>query len=256
MRSPIKYFGSKYYMRKEILNHFPSTYKLYVEGFGGGGSILFSKEPTPLEVYNDLYDYVYSLFKCIQDKELFDKLYHRLSLTYYHKKIRDESKEFVKNNKFDDILNKAYYFLLYNRMSFNGNGSFSRILQIRKNMPKSARDLLAMIENLPYIHERLSKVIIENLHIIDLIKKYDKNNTFFYLDPPYLQETKSSTASYEETMTDKEHVEMLELIKNSKGKFLISGYESNLYNNYLKEFELIKFKPNKKGKIECLWRNY
>ena len=54
MKSPIKYYGGKSYMTNIIIDHFPKEYEVYVEGFGGGASVLFQKEKTSLEVYNDL----------------------------------------------------------------------------------------------------------------------------------------------------------------------------------------------------------
>jgi len=64
-------------------------------------------------------------------------------------------------------------------------------------MSKSVSDYLSMIDYLPQIHNRLSSVIVENRDIFELIPKYDSKETFFYLDPPYVHETRSSTTSYE-----------------------------------------------------------
>lgn len=73
MRSPIKYFGGKVYMMGEIQAHFPKDIKdfVFIEGFGGGGSAIFSKEPYGVEIYNDIDKNVYALFKVISNKELF-----------------------------------------------------------------------------------------------------------------------------------------------------------------------------------------
>lgn len=40
-------------MTKIILSHFPQDYDIYVEGFGGGASVLFEKEQKGIEIYND-----------------------------------------------------------------------------------------------------------------------------------------------------------------------------------------------------------
>ena len=73
MNSPIKYYGGKTYLTDILLNNFPDSYDIYIEGFGGGASLLFAKNQTPLEIYNDLDKNVYSLFKVINNKEMFDK---------------------------------------------------------------------------------------------------------------------------------------------------------------------------------------
>lgn len=54
MNSPIKYYGGKSYMTDIIISHFPKDYSVYIEGFGGGASVLFAKERDKLEIYNDL----------------------------------------------------------------------------------------------------------------------------------------------------------------------------------------------------------
>lgn len=88
MQIPIKYYGGKSYMTKEILKHFPfpTDYDVYCEGFGGGASVLFAKEKDPLEIYNDLGQNVYSLFKTLSDKEAFARLKEKMDITYYSAK--------------------------------------------------------------------------------------------------------------------------------------------------------------------------
>lgn len=82
MNSPIKYYGGKSYMSDIIISHFPKDYSVYIEGFGGGASVLFAKERDKLEIYNDLGRNVYSLFKVLSDKELFEQMKEKLDLTY------------------------------------------------------------------------------------------------------------------------------------------------------------------------------
>ena len=98
-------------------------------------------------------------------------------------------------------------------------------------MSKSVSDYLSMIDKLPEIHNRLSTVIIENKNIFDLIKKYDSENTFFYLDPPYIQQTRASNQKYECDMTNQQHEHLISIVNNSKSKFLISGYYHPIYDN-------------------------
>ena len=245
-------------MTDTIVSHFPKDYSVYIEGFGGGASVLFAKEKDKLEIYNDLGKNVYSLFKVLSDKELFERMKEKLDLTYYSADIRKEFIEELNENKLS-LLDRAYKYFYVNRSSFNGVGGFSTTLIVRRNMSKSVSDYLSSIDGLFEIHNRLSSVIIENRDIFDLIEKYDNENAFFYLDPPYVHDTRSSGTEYECEMSDSEHEKFVDAVLNGKGKFLISGYEHPIYDNLVKNgWNLYKYNsPNSNNdKIECLWYNY
>ena len=256
MNSPIKYYGGKTYMTDIIKQHFPKHYDVYVQGFGGGASLLFSKQQEKCQIYNDLGKNVYSLFKVLSDNNMFNQLKEKLDLTYYSADLRKQFKEKLKEDNLS-LLERAYYFVYVNRSSFNGVGGFSTNLITRRNMSKSVSDYLSMIDGLPLIHNRLSSVIVQNRDIFELIPKYDSKNTFFYLDPPYVRETRSSNTSYQEEMTNEQHEQLIDLINNSKGMFLISGYYHTIYDG-LKKFKRIDFESPNSGSdsIETLWFNY
>lgn len=257
MKSPIKYYGGKSYMTNIIIEQFPKDYEVYVEGFGGGASVLFEKEKTPLEVYNDLGENVYSLFKVLSDKEMFNRLKEKLDLTYYSEELRNEYKQDLKRNDLT-LEDRAYKFIFVNRSSFNGVGGFSTTMLARRNMSKSTSDYLSMIDKLPEIHNRLSSVIIEHKDIMDLLDKYDKETTFMYLDPPYVKETRLSNQTYEVEMSNEEHIKMCERLLSFKGKILLSGYDNELYRILDSKFNKLSFEsPNANSSaIECLWKNY
>ncbi len=257
MKSPIKYYGGKSYMTNIIIEQFPKDYEVYVEGFGGGASVLFEKEKTPLEVYNDLGENVYSLFKVLSDKEMFNRLKEKLDLTYYSEELRNEYKQDLKRNDLS-LEDRAYKFIFVNRSSFNGVGGFSTTMLARRNMSKSTSDYLSMIDKLPEIHNRLSSVIIEHKDIMDLLDKYDKETTFMYLDPPYVKETRLSNQTYEVEMSNEEHIKMCERLLSFKGKILLSGYDNELYRILDSKFNKLSFEsPNANSSaIECLWKNY
>lgn len=256
MNSPIKYYGGKSFMTSIIKDNFPKDYKIYVEGFGGGASILFSKPRENVEVYNDLGQNVYSLFKVLSDKEMFLSLKEKMDLTFYSEKLREEYKRLLKTNL--SLEDRAYYFLYVNRSSFNGVGGFSTTSYIRRGMSKSTSDYLSMIDKLPQVHDRLSSVIIENKDIFVLLDKYDKEEVFLYLDPPYVKSTRKSSTTYEIEMSDEEHKRFCERVLTHKAKILISGYDNSIYKVLDMKFTKVNFtSPNSKSTaIETLWKNY
>lgn len=256
MKSPIKYYGGKSYMTDIIINQFPKDYDIYVEGFGGGASVLFQKTQVWIEVYNDLEENVYSLFKVLSDKEMFERLKARMDLTYYSAQIREEYKELLKTEV--SLEDRAYYFLCVNRSSFNGVGGFSTTHIVRRNMSKSTSDFLSMIDKLPETHNRLSSVIIEHRDIMDLIDKYDRSNVFMYLDPPYVISTRASSQKYECDMTDEQHKKLVDRLLACRCKWLVSGYDNSIYDKLTNKFGKMEFKSPNSGSsaTEILWKNY
>ena len=265
MRSPIRYFGGKGIMFKEIIGHFPdpSTYEVYIEPFGGAASILFQKDPTPMEIYNDIEQNVYALFKVLSDPKQFIEFKKQCDLFYYSHQIRDEFKNDLKRSDLS-LLERAYRFFLINRTSINGIGGFSRNMVVRRNMSKSVSDMLSAIDGLTDVHNRLSSVIIENCDGIQLIKKYDRSNVFIYADPPYHQSTRGETR-YNADMEDDQQKKFIDaLISLKECKVLLSGYDCYEYTTLTKHgwkqynFQINTTDGNRKpkSKTETVWKNY
>jgi len=265
LRAPIKMFGGKGTMFNEILNYFPNSdeYTTYTEPFGGSFSIGLKIDPMPpIQIYNDLEQNVYSLYKVLSDPIMFTEFKEKCDVVFYLEDLRSEFKESLKYDELS-IIDRAFKFFYVNRTSHNGVGGFSKNTYIRRNMSKSISDFLSSIDRLPEIHDRLSKVIVTNTDGIELIKKYDDPKVFIYADPPYEQSTRTSTR-YKVDMDRDGHIRFLDAVINNKSKILISGYDCELYNVLEKNgFTKVNFEVKTvsgnftpKTKIEYLYLNY
>jgi DNA adenine methylase len=254
MKAPIKYFGGKGNMYNKIIKHFPKedTYDTYIEPFGGSYSIGLNMDPpTKIEIYNDIEENVYALYKVISDPNLFKTFKEKLDLLPYSESIRKEYKENLRNRELT-YLERAVYYFYVNRTSHNGSGGFSMNTYVRRNMSKSVSDYLSSVDRLPELHNRLSRIIISNTDGIKLIEKHNNSNTLIYCDPPYEQSTRTN-ARYKEDM-----------VINSKAKIIISGYDCELYDTLVENgFQKIQFDVKTtsgnfeaKCKVETLWLNY
>lgn len=106
--------------------------------------------------------------------------------------------------------------------------------------------------------DRLKGVQIENLPAVNLIKRYDTPDVFIYADPPYLHGTRKNYL-YAHEMSDEGHEELLETLLNHPGKVLLSGYENEMYNKVLSDWNKVQKETRaEKGlkRIETLWMNY
>jgi len=68
MKPPVSYYGGKQNMTKEILSLIPK-HKIYIEPFFGGGAIFFTKEPSEVEIINDLNSYVINFYNVCKDRK-------------------------------------------------------------------------------------------------------------------------------------------------------------------------------------------
>jgi len=281
MRSPICWFGGKGKMLKKLLPLIPE-HSTYVEVFGGAGSLLFSKDPSRLEVYNDIDDGLVNLFSVLRDQ--FEELNRLCTLTPYSRKIFDNMKEQYHTE--EDPVKKAWMFFTIARQSFSGNWGcgWSYSVAAHKQFGANLNSYLSSIERLPQIAERLMKVQIECRDFRDIVKYYDSKDCFFYLDPPYIPDTRSS-GKYKHEISIEDHQDLADILLSVEGKVLLSGYDDGCTYNILEDNGWIKESYNTsnsscgrtrytsgkkvdnpilgKGsaceaspRIECVWMNY
>lgn len=249
MRAPITYYGGKQYMYKKIIALFP-LHQTYVEPFGGAASVLLSKEPSPVEVYNDIDGDIVNLFRVLRDRG--DELIHKLQLTPYARE------EFVTclENQCDDPVERARRTFVRFRQSFYGKGDtpgrwgYSVSLSRKDKASTVSHWLSAIDEVLPQVIARFREVQIEHSDALDLITRYDTLNTLFYCDPPYISESRVDANSYLNEMTNDEHLQLLKLLLNIKGMAVLSGYHNLLYDSKLvnwayREFDAVSWSSGK-----------
>jgi len=276
MNSPIRYYGGKGGLYKTIISEFPSDFgsdtrtcndgsaDIYIEPFGGSGTILFHKKPSPIEVYNDLEHNVYSFFKVLSNPKRFKAFQKKCGLIFYSRDLFNEYNYALRNHDLS-MEDRAFYFFYVNRVAYNGVGSFScSVNAVRRGMSKPVSDMLSTIDRLPEVHQRLKNVIVESIDGLKLIKKYDKPTAFFYLDPPYHHSTRSG-ARYDVDMNNDKQEELLRVLEGVKdARILLSGYNCDLFDNLLDcGWNRVDFgvntqsgKRESKSKVESLWRNY
>lgn len=113
-------------------------------------------------------------------------------------------------------------------------------------------------EALQYIGRRLKTVQIENRPAMELIRAFNHENVLIYCDPPYVLSTRSRR-QYRFEMTDDDHEALLQELRKSRAKVMLSGYENSLYDRYLNGWrkEQIAARAQNTGlRVETLWMNY
>lgn len=79
-----------------------------------------------------------------------------------------------------------------------------------------------------------------------------------YSDPPYLLRTRTSGRRYRFDYEERDHVELLELLKTLPCRMMLSGYPSALYDELLKGWRSLKLQVMNQGGVrtEKLWFNF
>lgn len=255
-RPVIRYHGGKWRIASWIIGHFPE-HQVYVEPYGGGASILLRKTPSYAEVYNDLDEEIVNLFQVLRSPDA-GRLVELCRLTPFAEQEFQAAYEAT-----DDPLEKARRTVVKAAMGHGSNAihqkSGFRYNSTRKGSTP-AIDWQRYPDILETIISRLQGVIVMCRPALDVMKRHDAETTLHYVDPPYLLSTRSSMrADYEHEMTDADHEELLGFLKTLKGRVVLSGYASPLYDEVLADWRRVQ-KPTRTAgaaaRVETLWMNF
>lgn len=229
MNAILKYPGGKWRIADWIISYFPE-HKVYCEPFFGSGAVFFNKQPCYIETINDMNGDIVNLFEVCRNNP--DELARAISLTPF---ARDK---FVNcNTPSDDPIEQARRTIVRYHQSFGtSNSSKNSWCNVQTyGGPRCATMWNHLPTAVTECCERLKDAQIENTDALTLIERYNNENTLIYLDPPYLPELRKKNI-YKCEMSRDKHIEMLKLIKQSKSKIILSGYDNDLYNSELSDW--------------------
>ncbi len=214
MNLPLKWHGGKYYLASKIVGLMP-PHLHYVEPFFGGGAVLLAREPDDpqlwlaphsprngvSEVVNDINGRLINFWRVLKDTNNFGAFRRQVEAV----PMARQAWEDAHNHSYgQDSVADAVAFFVDCRQSRSGMMSgFTSVTRnrTRRQMNGNVSEWLSAIEGLPAVHRRLSRVFIENMPAIELIKREDTPGTLFYCDPPYVHETRTATDAYSHEMT-------------------------------------------------------
>ncbi len=257
MNAILKYPGSKWNIASRIVDLIPAHHS-YVEPFFGSGAVFFSKPPSDIETINDLDSDVVNLFRCIRQDA--GRLAGIVAAVPYSRE--EYEYQFICRYEDADPFDRAAGFLVRCWQSHGFRANSQKVGWKTDVVGREKAYALWNWYRLPGwivgIAERLRMAQIENRPALDVIERFDAPGVFQYWDPPYLFGVRAGK-QYRHEMTDADHEELLRAAVESKSMVMISGYESDLYNDYLKDWNKVAFKScaeHGKPRTETLWMNY
>lgn len=253
-RPALHYFGAKFRLSKWIIGFFPE-HTTYVEPFGGAMGVLLNKDPSPFEIYNDLDGEVVNFFRTLRDFP--DQLIRAIELTPFSRE--EQRRTFEPTNNLTDLERARR---LYVRAWQSHGGGRTQWATGWRYQTCNTRGIAHMkqwnqIDHLMAIVKRLKEVQIENDNAFTVIRRFDKEDALFYIDPPYLLgSVKNRKSVYQHNLSDDQHIELLDLLCQLKGMVAVSGKPSDLYDEHLPGWRKIqKTTPTnfQSRSVECLW---
>lgn len=258
MRQVLKYPGSKWNIARQIVELIPEHHS-YVEPYFGSGAVLFNKPPSHIETVNDLDSDVTNLFQCIQKDS--ERLARLVMTTPFSREVYDSQFEDMDSTNTSSFQHAAGFLIrCWQGHAFRTTGAKVGWKNdvVGRERAYALWNWYRLPEWIIDIAERLRKVQIENRPALEVIERFNYSNVFMYLDSPYLLGVRAGK-QYKHEMSDSDHEEMLKLALHSKAKIMISGYESDMYNDYLKGWNKVCFSSCAecgKPRTEVVWMNY
>lgn len=258
IRSPIKWAGGKSKLRKQIIAMMP-LHDCYVEVFAGAAWVLFAKTPSSVEVLNDIDGDLINFFRVIKSspEEFLASFDWALASREEFERLRHLD---TSNMTPIERAHRFYYLIMAGwggelnlprfQTSITDGGHGNRLIGALKTLR----------QRIMPVYERLQTVIIEKLEWQECINRYDKQNAFLYLDPPY----PGNHVNYQFNLREwDEHVKLAERVKQTKAKWLLTTYDQEHLRNLFADFYVLPVEfaagmPGKNGRQnnELIITNY
>ncbi len=263
----VKWAGGKTQLLEVITSHLPEKYNRYFEPFIGGGALLFKLQPDDF-IINDSNEELICVYKCLENKELFELLKQELDMyeknhseDYFYKVREMDRKSDFKNLP---IYMRAARMLYLNKSCFNG------LYRVNSrgfnNVPSGKKKKVVCYDRNNF--DELLKFFSEKKHLVlndDFEKAVEsaEPGDFVYFDPPYdTWDNKNSFTSYDKNSFGKEEQKRLaEVFKrlSDKGVYvMLSNHNTKFINELYKDFKttivpakrIINSKADGRGEVE------
>lgn len=210
-------------MAHNIIPHIP-RHTVYVEPFVGGAAIFWMRRIPKInnsnnycEVLNDKDEEIVNFYRVLQNPKSFAEFQHRLDFTPYsrleHKKAKSRTGATPEERAWDFLVNVL--------MGFGGqlDNGYGYALKSRNLATYFARQ-----KDLRQYAQRLLSVNIECCDALEIIRRYDSPQTFFYCDPPYPGSVQGHYKGY----SIEDYQNLIDTLKTIQGSFILSNYRQGI----------------------------
>ena len=218
--------------------------------------MLIRKPRSYGEIYNDIDSHVVNVFRVLRDPQTADELEQLLRLTPFARDefvlAREPSLDPVEDARRTIVLS----FMAYSSDGINSGHHTGFRPDSKRSGTTPAHDWMHWHDQIARFTERLQGVVIENRDWRVLIPQHDSPETLFYVDPPYVQSTRTGTGKYRLENTEDDHRDLAAMLRGVQGMVILSGYKSEMYADLYPGWRVSTHKARSAGRmsrIECLW---
>jgi len=254
----MRYHGGKWKLAPWIISHFPA-HRVYVEAYGGAGSVLMRKPRSYAEVYNDLDGEIVNVFRVLRNPSQARELDRMIRLTPFAREEFELS--YLADGDPVEQARRTIFrtFAGFGSVAFNSDIATGFRANSNRSGTTPAHDWMHYPNQIAGFCERLAGVVIENRPAVDVITQHDGVDTLHYVDPPYVLETRKPRQgrNYGEfEMTDEDHRELASVLRGVQGMVVLSGYGGSLYEELYGDWHRLErqtFADGAQARTETLW---
>lgn len=252
MKRILNYPGSKWKMADLIIDQMGS-HNTYVEPFFGSGAVFFNKSRVKVETINDIDGRIVNFFRVCRDYP--EQLIAKVLLTPHSREEYLNSYQ-VSPDPIEDarrLMVRCWQAIGAKTSDRTGWRSI-----IDYNGPDTANEWATVWMKIEEVAYRLKGVQIEKQDAVKLLNRYNREDVLTYVDPPYLLKTRTNRL-YQHEYSNEDHMTLLELLRNFKGKVILSGYQSDMYDIALPNWYKICHDSTAESgakRLEVIWMNY
>lgn len=259
LKTPISYYGGKQKLATKIISLIPQ-HKLYCEPFIGGAAVFFAKEPSNMEVLNDVNKELINFYRIVQND--FVSLEREIRITLHSRDLHRKASVIYNHPDMFSEIKRAWAVWVLSTQSFCAqlDSSFGYDKSKNTTTKKIINNRDRFTEDMAI---RLQNVNLECADALYVINSRDTEESFFYCDPPYF----NSDCGHYDGYSEQDFENLLQRLSAIQGKFLLSSYPSPLLMRYAKDnnWNMWSFETgvsvNSKGgymkrKVEVLTANY
>jgi len=236
---PFGWLGSKATMLDVILPNIPE-HRHYVEPFCGTAIVYLHKRPARINTLNDMDGNIVNFFRVLQDRDKTRELLRRLRYTPWAKAEYKKACLLLSSNREIGEITRAWAFYVAQYMSMkiscyaDPNGRNFEYILNTKGGHIAYQTFISKARRLVENALKFRQCQIMNDDGVEVMKRFDHEEAFMFVDPPYLSTTvRSKSKVYATEYDDELHYRLIDFVRNAKSKIMLASYPNELYDQLL-----------------------